>query len=135
MKKEKKMLKTELAIIYLSQDDKKFLNIEDAIKHQGILNENKENKNEVIKMTIDIKNLVLEVFGENDWGIYFKGEPITSLPVQDNSKIYKVNSVGLDRFFDLLDEKIDSANDTNMSIIKKEKWNETENTKQDKESS
>lgn len=135
MKKEKKMLKTELAIVYLTTNNKKFLNIEDAIKYQGILNENKEKEMEEMQMTIDIKNLVLEVFGENDWGIYFKGEPITSLPVQDNSKIYKVNSVGLDRFLDLLDDKIDSANDTNMSIIRKEKWNETQNTKQDSESS
>ena len=134
MKKEKKMLKTELAIIYLSQDDKKFLNIEDAIKHQGMLNENKEKEMEEVQMTIDIKNLVLEVFKENDWGVYFKGEPITSLPVQDNSKIYKVNSVSLDRFFDLLDDKIDSANDTNMRIIRKEKWNETQNTKPESES-
>ena len=134
MKKEKKMLKTELAIVYLTTNNKKFLNIEDAIKHQGMLNENKEKEMEEMQMTIDIKNLVLEVFKENDWGVYFKGEPITSLPVQDNSKIYKVNSVSLDRFFDLLDDKIDSANDTNMRIIRKEKWNETQNTKPESES-
>tara|TARA_R100001082_G_C4365496_1_gene161686 strand:- start:4233 stop:4640 length:408 start_codon:yes stop_codon:yes gene_type:complete len=134
MKKEKKMLKTELAIVYLTTNNKKFLNIEDAIKHQGMLNENKEKEMEEMQMTIDIKNLVLEVFKENDWGVYFKGEPITSLPVQDNSKIYKVNSVSLDRFFDLLDDKIDSANDAYMRIIRKEKWNETQNTKPESES-
>lgn len=134
MKKEKNLIKTELSIVYLTTNDKKFLNIEDAIKYQGILNKNKEKEMEGVQMTIDIKNLVLEVFKENDWGVYFKGEPITSLPVQDNSKIYKVNSVSLDRFFDLLDDKIDSANDTNMRIIRKEKWNETQNTKPESES-
>ena len=127
MKKEKKMLKTELAIIYLSQDDKKFLNIEDAIKHQGIIEKHKEKQMEEIQMTIDIKSLVLKILEKNDWGVYFKGEPITSLPVQDSSKIYKVNDVSLDRFIDSIDDELGKA--------REEQWNETQNTNQDKESS
>lgn len=55
---------------------------------------------------IDIKNLVKKVLEENDWGIYFKAEPITSLPVQDNSKIYKVNDINIDRLMDSLDDKL-----------------------------
>ena len=54
-------------------------------------------------MKEDIKNLIRKVLEQNDWGIYFKAEPITSLPVQDNSKIYKVNDVSVDRLSDAVD--------------------------------
>jgi hypothetical protein len=109
MKKEKKStksLKTELAIIYLTTDDKKFLNIKDAVEHQGILEKYKEKKSEEMKMIVDVKQLVEEILRKNDWGIYFKTEPITSLPVKDKNKIYKVNDVTMDRLMDAIDMAI-----------------------------
>ena len=109
MKKEKKStksLKTELAIIYLTTDDKKFLNINDAISHQGTINIKDEIKMEEEKMIVDVKHLIVEVLKKNDWGVFFKGEPITSLPVQDNDKIYKVNEVAVDKLLDSIDDFI-----------------------------
>ena len=51
-----------------------------------------------------LKNV--EVLKKNDWGVFFKGEPITSLPVQDNDKIYKVNEVAVDKLLDSIDDFI-----------------------------
>lgn len=125
MKEEKKLLKTELATIYLTTNNKKFLDINDAIEHQGIIEQHKEKKMEEIQMIVDIKNLIKKVLEKNDWGIYFKAEPICSLPVQDNSKIYKVNDVNADRLMDAVDAALESA--------EKEEWKETPNTRQDSE--
>ena len=102
----KKKIKTELEIIYLSTDDKKFLNINDAISHQGTINIKDEIKMEEEKMIVDVKHLIVEVLKKNDWGVFFKGEPITSLPVQDNDKIYKVNEVAVDKLLDSIDDFI-----------------------------
>ena len=79
-------------------------------------------------MIVDVKNLIKEVLEKNDWGIYFKAEPISSLPVQDNSKIYKVNDVSADKFMDAIDAEI------GVSSARKEEWKETGNTRQDSES-
>ena len=128
MSEKKKMIKTELETVYLTTDDKKFLTINDAMVHQGILEKHKENKMEEIQMIVDVKNLIKEVLEKNDWGIYFKAEPISSLPVQDNSKIYKVNDVTADRFMDAIDAEIGA------SSARKEKWKETPNTRKDSES-
>ena len=72
MKKEKNLIKTELATIYLTTNDKKFLDINDAIEHQGIIEKHKEKKMEEIQMIVDVKNLIKEVLEKNDWGIYFR---------------------------------------------------------------
>ena len=127
MKKEKNLIKTELATIYLTTNDKKFLDINDAIEHQGIIEKHKEKKMEEIQMIVDVKNLIKEVLEKNDWGIYFRAEPISSLPVQDNSKIYKVNAVSADRFMDAIDAEIGA------SSARKDEWKETPNTRQDNE--
>ena len=127
MKKEKNLIKTELATIYLTTNDKKFLDINDAIEHQGIIEKHKEKKMEEIQMIVDVKNLIKEVLEKNDWGIYFRAEPICSLPVQDNSKIYKVNDVSADRFMDAIDAEIGA------SSARKDEWKETPNTRQDNE--
>ena len=127
MSEKKKMIKTELETVYLTTDDKKFLTINDAIEHQGILEKHKEKKMEEIQMIVDVKNLIKEVLEKNDWGIYFRAEPISSLPVQDNSKIYKVNDVSADRFMDAIDAEIGA------SSARKDEWKETPNTRQDNE--
>ena len=127
MKKEKNLIKTELATIYLTTNDKKFLDINDAIEHQGIIEKHKEKKMEEIQKIVDVKNLIKEVLEKNDWGIYFRAEPISSLPVQDNSKIYKVNDVSADRFMDAIDAEIGA------SSARKDEWKETPNTRQDNE--
>ena len=72
---------------------------------------NKEKKMEEIQMIVDVKQLIAEVLEKNDWGIYFRGEPITSLPVQDKSKIYKVNEVTIERLMDSIDNIISQNKD------------------------
>ena len=73
-------------------------------------------------MIVDVKQLIEEVLNKNDWGIYFKAEPITSLPVQDKSKMYKVNDVTIDRLMDSIDEVI-NQNKENQWRARKQSTN------------
>jgi len=93
----KKMLKQELAIVWLTSDDKKFLCIDDALNYEEKL----EKKRAVIEKEEDkmdnIKLTILKVLNRNNWGLYFKGEPITLIPTSDDSMVYKVNEVELEK--------------------------------------
>ena len=40
-----------------------------------------------------IYELLSKVLSKNEWGIYFKGEPIEGFPTQDGMRVYKVNEV------------------------------------------
>ena len=44
-------------------------------------------------MKTNIAELVCEVLKNKQWGIFFKNEPIQSLPVQDSTTLYKINEV------------------------------------------
>ncbi len=91
------MLKQELAIVWLTSDDKKFLCIDDALNYEEKL----EKKRAVIEKEEDkmdnIKTTILKVLNRNNWGLYFKGEPITLIPTSDDSMVYKVNEVELEK--------------------------------------
>ena len=52
-----------------------------------------------------IYELLSKVLSENEWGIYFKGEPMECFPTQDGMRVYKVNEVSSDRLFDAIEKE------------------------------
>tara|TARA_R100000315_G_C5179362_1_gene103934 strand:- start:233 stop:547 length:315 start_codon:yes stop_codon:yes gene_type:complete len=57
------------------------------------LEENREKDRRWETMKTNIAELVCEVLNNKKWGIFFKNEPMQSLPVQDSTTIYKINEV------------------------------------------
>ena len=55
-----------------------------------------------------INELLLKVLSENNWGIYFKGEPMQSIPMNDGAKVYKVNEVKAERIYEEIQKEIES---------------------------
>ena len=98
----KEKLKTELRIVHLTSDDNVFLDEKKAMKHEWLLSNKKEVTRKESKMKEDKLKSIVKVLSRREWGIFFKGEPLTSLPVQDGMKVYRVNEVKLDTFLDEL---------------------------------
>ena len=105
---KKTSLKTELEHVYVTSDNKKFLDREIALIHELEIVENKDNKIKEDEMDININNLFLKLLANNDWGLYFKKEPLQSLPVQDGHKMYKINEVGIDSLHEAVMKEIEN---------------------------
>ena len=52
-----------------------------------------------------VYEMLSRVLSKNEWGIFFKGEPMEGLPTQDGVKMYKVNEVALDRLYDAVEKE------------------------------
>ena len=52
-----------------------------------------------------VYEVLSRILSKNEWGIFFKGEPIESLSTQDGVKMYKVNEVALDRLYDAVEKE------------------------------
>ena len=89
----KSWIKTELRTIYLTSDKKQYLNEYEALIHESALEENRKMNRRWEEMKANIAELVCEVLKKKQWGIFFKNEPVQSLPVQDSTTLYKVNEV------------------------------------------
>ena len=58
------------------------------------------------KLIMKIYELLSKILTDNEWGIFFKGEPIEGYPTQDGMKMYKVNEVASDRLYDAIKREI-----------------------------
>ena len=88
----------------MTSDNEVFLDMGDAIGHQIKLLEQVKKNEEKDKMMSNINEKIKEVFEDNNWGIYFKGEPFQHVPTQDGNSFYKINEVKLTSFLDKIHE-------------------------------
>ena len=105
--KLKKNLTTELAIVYLTSDDTKFLDEYEAVIYEASLNETETTNRRWIEMKTKIAEIVSEILKEKQWGIFFKNEPVQALPIQDSTMVYKVNEVKQDELLDAIEDKME----------------------------
>ena len=105
--KLKSWIKTELVTIYLTSDRKQFLNEYEALIHECELEENRKKDRRWETMKSNIAELVCEVLKNKKWGIFFKNEPMQSLPVQDSTTIFKVNEVKEDELINAIKEAVE----------------------------
>ena len=108
IKKLKNCVKTELATVYLTTDDKKFLNQYKAIIHERTLEKKRKKERRWKEMINNLVELVCKVLSEKKWGIFFKHEPVQALPVQDNTTLYKVNEVKEEELVHAIKEAIEN---------------------------
>ena len=45
---------------------------------------------------MDYTEIILKAFGNMKWGVYYQGEPMQSLTMQDGAALYKINEVDED---------------------------------------
>ena len=105
--KLKSWIKTELVTIYLTSDRKQFLNEYEALIHECELEENRKKDRRWETMKSNIAELVCKVLKNKKWGIFFKNEPMQSLPVQDSTTIFKVNEVKEDELINAIKEALE----------------------------
>ena len=53
-----------------------------------------------------VYEVLSRILSKNEWGIFFRGEPMEVFPTQDGVKMYKVNEVALDRLYDAVEKEI-----------------------------
>ena len=128
----KSLIRTELAVVKVTTDNKKFLNEYKAIIHESGLEDKRKQQRSWESMKDKIARLVLDMLKENRWGIYFKSEPMQVLPVKDSSStLFKINEVNLDEFEQTIKSRIDKESERSSECQE----NQTENIPQiDKES-
>tara|TARA_R110001599_G_scaffold51596_6_gene144930 strand:- start:2119 stop:2529 length:411 start_codon:yes stop_codon:yes gene_type:complete len=105
IKKLKKMLKTELSIIFVTTNNQKFLSLNDALECELDLKKKRLIIKKKRKAIMKMYELLSKVLSKNEWGIFFKGEPMEGFPTQDGMRVYRVNEVSSDKLFDAIEQE------------------------------
>jgi len=86
-------IRRELEIIYITSDGRKFLKYIDALYSQSEIDKGIEIKLSKQARVMDIVKIVMDVLKHENWGIYYKNQPIQPLEMQDGNPLYKINLV------------------------------------------
>jgi hypothetical protein len=74
---------------------------------------------------MDIVELVMQILKSENWGVYYKNQPMQPLEMQDGNALYKVNQV----------DEIDIETAIENALIKDKPWESSQtNTNQNKNS-
>ena len=77
-------------------------------------------------MKTKIAEIVCDILKEKQWCIFFKNEPMQSLPVQDNSSIFKINEVKSDEMVDAIKQAMEERMTEWQNHQAQEKENQTD---------
>jgi len=118
----KSYLKHELDRVWITSDEKKFLRIEDALKHEETFEKERAIIQKEEDKVTEIHKLFLKVLNRNNWGLYFKGEPISRIPTNDDSMVYKVNEVKFERLIEEIQNILENDCQENEQEKPTEDW-------------
>jgi len=90
----------------VTTSNKSFLHLNDAIVCESVEQDRKEQLKKKRKKIMNIHELLSKILSKNDWGVFFKGEPMLGYPTQDGVKMYKVNEITADRLYDAIDNEL-----------------------------
>ena len=109
-------IRSELDTVYITSDGRKFLKYIDALYSQSEIDKGIEIKLSKQARVMDIVKIVMDVLKQENWGIYYKNQPMQPLEMQDGNPLYKINLVD--------DEDIERA--LINTLTKGESWKHSE---------
>ena len=99
-------IKKELETVYIDSGGKKYLNYMDALCAESQIQSCIEHKLQQKKRIMDIVELIMQVLKSENWGVYYKNQPIQPLEMQDGNALYKVNQVDEDQIETALERSL-----------------------------
>ena len=86
-------IRSELDTVYITSDGRKFLKYIDALYAQSEIDKGIEIKLSKQARVMDIVKIVMDVLKHENWGVYYKNQPMQPLEMQDGNPLYKINLV------------------------------------------
>ena len=121
----KPIVKSELDFVYITSAGTRYLNRLDALCAEGSIQQAREFKQTKQERIMDYIEVMLKVFSDMNWGVYYKSEPMHTLNMQEGAALYKINEVDCDEVERAIERAIKECLQTNSQILKQ---NENDNT-------
>ena len=90
------MIRSELDFIYITSAGTRYLKRMDALCAEASIQQAKKFKQKKQERIMDYTEVMLKVFSDMNWGVYYKSEPMHTLSMQEGAALYKINEVDYD---------------------------------------
>ena len=86
-------IKRELDTVYIDSGGTRHLDYAKALCAEAQISMAKERKLQKKQRIMDIVELLMQVLKSENWGVFYKNQPIQPLELQDGNSLYQVNQV------------------------------------------
>ena len=86
-------VKAELETVYITSSGTKYLKEMDAICAEAQIQMARESREKRRKIIMSMVDILIRVLKENNWGVFYKTEPMQTLTLQDDSPLLRINEV------------------------------------------
>ena len=86
-------IKKELDTVYIDSSGKRHLKYTDARCAEAQIIMCKERKLQQKQRIMDTTELIMKVLKNENWGVFYKNQPINSLETQKGETLYEINQV------------------------------------------
>ena len=86
-------IQRELDTVYIDSGGTKHLDYMKALCAESQISMARERKLQQKQRIMDIVELIMQVLKSENWGVYYRNQPIQPLEMQDGNALYKVNQV------------------------------------------
>ena len=116
-------IKKELETVYITSSGSKYLKKMDALSAESQIQQARQSKQRRKDRMTKLVDILFDVLKQNNWGVFYKSEPMQTLTIQDGSPLLKINEVDED-----VVEK--AINDIVMNLDNEhlENWNKQKHT-------
>ena len=90
---QKLEIKKELDVVYIDSGGTKHLDYMKALCAEAQIQECVDRKLQIKQGIMDIVELIMQVLKSENWGVYYKNQPIQPLEMQDGNSLYQINRV------------------------------------------
>ena len=121
----KPTVKSELDFVYITSAGTRYLNRLDALCAEGSIQQAREFKQQKQERIMNYTEVMLKVFSNKNWGVYYKSEPMHTLSMQEGAALYKINEVDIDEVERVIERAIKECMQTKSQNSEQ---NENDNT-------
>ena len=86
-------IKKELDTVYIDSSGKRHLDYMEALCAEAQIQMCRDVKLKQKQKIMDIVKLITQVLKSENWGVFYRNQPIQPLEMQDGNALYKVNQV------------------------------------------
>ena len=105
----KPIVKSELDFVYITSAGTRYLNRLDALCAEVSIQQGVEFKQQKQERIMDYIEVMLKVFSDMNWGVYYKSEPMHTLSMQEGAALYKINEVDFDEVERVIERAIEEC--------------------------
>ena len=121
----KPTVKSELDFVYITSAGTRYLNRLDALCAEGSIQHSREIKYKKQERIMDYIEVMLKVFSDKNWGVYYKSEPMHTLNMQEGAALYKINEVDFDEVERVIERAIEECLQTKSQSLEQTKNDNT----------